>query len=496
MVAAAFLLPGLLPKPDLREGRKLAAPPQVTADLAELRRQTDAYVADNFPARRHLIAALNYARLQLGVSGSDKVLIGREGWLYYNDGGLLGHGRGVERLDDARARTLLTSLQARVEFLQARGAAYLVIAPPVQEAIYPEFGPSWFRLDPTRSSRALSDLAQQALPGRVLHLEPAVSAAKAAGVATFSRHDTHWTGDGAYAGYVAIMRALRAQGLQQQARPLSDFRPNIDDPKRPRDLARMIGVASFVPIRYRAYRDPAAAQWRTTWLGDGRRDFTAPQVIDTGATGKPVLLMQRDSFSNALLPFLAGHFSRVVLTHIDDGVWRPDLVEQFRPDFVILEVQEAGLAAVLGPSPPPAQASYPAIEAALVEARSLRPAREADRLTLDDASKARGCAIDLAVLEGEDLHLVGWISDLRVEPSYRRAAVRLRGPGGDFVQQATVDRPRPDLNQVFRRPVGQPSGFDLRLPASRVTPGVYGLTVYRATQRGWMACDGPEVRIN
>lgn len=495
LLAAAVLLPGVLPKPDLREGRKLAPPPQLAGDLAELRRQTDAYVADHFPARRHLITTLNFIRLKLGVSGSDKVLIGREGWLYYNDGSLLGHARGVERQDEAHARRLLTSLQARVEFLDARDAAYLVVAPPVQEAIYPEFGPPWFRLDPTRNSRAVADLAQQALPGRLLHLEPALVAAKAAGVTTFSRHDTHWTGDGAYAGYVAIMQALRAQGLQQPTRPLSDFTPNVTDPKRPRDLARMIGVTSFVPIHYRAYADPASPRWKTTWLGDGRRDFTAPQVVDTGAAGKPVLLMQRDSFSNALLPFLTGHFSRVVLTHIDDGFWRPELVDRFKPDFVILEVQEAGLTAVLGPAPPPAQPSYPAIEAALADARSFKPTRAEDRLDLAEAPKAKGCSVDLAAIERGELHLVGWLSDLRAEPGYRRAAIRLHGPGGDFIQGASIDLPRPDLAAAFRRPVGEPSGFDLRLRSLRVPPGDYDLTIYRATQRGWISCAGPKVAI-
>ncbi|MFC3076539.1 hypothetical protein ACFODL_00410 [Phenylobacterium terrae] len=495
LVIAAFALPGLLPKPDLREGRRLAPAPELTADLAEVRRQADAYVADNFPARRHLISTLNYVRLQFGVSGSDKVLAGREGWLYFNDGSLLGNGRGVRRLTEPEARSQLTNLQARAEYLQARGAAYLVVAPPLQETIYPEYAPGWFRLDPTRYGRALADLAAEAVPGRMLHLEPALAAAKAAGVTTFSRHDTHWTGDGAYAGYVAIMEALRAQGLREPTRPLSDFRPNVSDPKRPRDLARMIGVASFVPIRYRAYEDPAAAGWRTTWLRGGRRDFTAPQVVDTGEVGKPVLLMQRDSFSNALLPFLTGHFSRVVLTHIDDGLWRPDLVETYRPDFVILQVQEAGLGAALRLAPPPARPAYPAIETALDKRRSLRPVRADERAAFAAAARTGACAVDRAAWRQGQLQLAGWISDLRAEPGYGRAAVRLRGSGADVVQEIEISRPRPDLAAAFQRPVGQPNGFDVRLLTAALAAGAYDLTLYRTTRDGWIACDGPKVRI-
>jgi hypothetical protein len=322
-----------------------------------------------------------------------------------------------------------------------------------------------------------------------------VAGAKAAGVTTFSRHDTHWTGDGAYAGYVAVMDALRAKGLPDAARPLSDFRPNVTNPKRPRDLARMIGVASFVPIHYRAYEDPAAGVWKTTWLRGGRRDFTAPQIIDTGAVGKPVLLMQRDSFSIALLPFLTGHFSKLILTHIDDGYWRPDLIDRFKPDFVILEVQEAGLGTVLSPAPALAHPADPAIEAALERARTLRPLQASERRELAGAADAPGCAVDRIESHGADLRVAGWISDLRAEPGYGRAAVRLSGPSGDFIQEMAIDRPRPDLGPALRRPIGDPSGFDARLISTTAPTGSYAMTIYRASPRGWIACRGPKIQI-
>lgn len=495
LTIAAFVLPAFLPRPDLREGRELAPLPVLSTDISEMRAQSDAYVADNFPARRLLISTLNWARLGLGVSGSEKVLIGRNGWLFYNDGSLLGHSRGIVRLTEAEARLQLTNLQARNDYLRARGAAYLVVAAPLKEAIYPEFAPAWFHLDPTRYSRALASLAHDAAPGRLLHLEPAVAAAKAAGATTYSRHDTHWTGDGAYAGYVAIMQALREQGLREATRPLEDFRPNTTNPKRPRDLAQMIGVASFVPIRYRAYEDRDASAWRTTWLREGPRDFTAPQIVDTGASGKPVLLMQRDSFSIALLPFLTGHFSKVILTHIDDGYWRPDLVERFKPDFVILEVQEGGLGTVLSSGPALEQRDTPAIEAALKKAASLAPVRAAERRQLAEASIAPGCAIDSVERHGDELRVTGWISDLRAEPGYRRAIVGLSGPSGAFVQQISIDRPRPDLQIVFKRPVGDPSGFDVRLSSVAVPDGHYDLTVYRAGRKGWLSCRGPQIEV-
>jgi hypothetical protein len=88
-------------------------------------------------------------------------------------------------------------------------------------------------------------------------------------------------------------------------------------------------------------------------------------VIETGLTGKPVLLLVRDSFSLALVPFLESHFSRIVLVHLQDGFWRPDMVERFHPDVVISEVVESGAPFVMTGSPPASEAARARIEAAL-----------------------------------------------------------------------------------------------------------------------------------
>jgi Ca2+-binding RTX toxin-like protein len=78
-----------------------------------------------------------------------------------------------------------------------------------------------------------------------------------------------------------------------------------------------------------------------------------------------VLLLLRDSFSLAMLPFLEGHFSRIVIAHNEDGFWRPDLVERFRPDVVISEVIESGAPYIMAGSPPPSEAARARIAHAL-----------------------------------------------------------------------------------------------------------------------------------
>ena len=356
VLAAAFVAPRLIPPPDLAENRRLAeAPawPDSVAGLNAYRHAVDAYVADRFPSRALLIGGLNRLRLALGVSGSDRVIVGRDGWLFHDDGTHLGASRGDPPLTDAQARAWLAGLAGRREALAAQGKAYLVLSPPMKASLYPWEAPGWFRLDPNRPAVTLSRLARASGAGQVLYLNGAMAQQAAWGLKTYSPHDTHWTGLGAYLGYAAFMRALQAQGLTDGPRPLETFtETRRGEINKPRDLALMLGVAGFVDIDYPEITDPdGEAAVQVTFLDPARRDWTGLRVIDTGLADKPVLLMTVDSFSNALLPFLFGHFSRIVTVHGDQGLWRPDLIARFNPDIVVTEIVEGGLTAAMEAGP-------------------------------------------------------------------------------------------------------------------------------------------------
>jgi hypothetical protein len=69
LIAAAWLVPNFVPSPRLQENRVLApAPawPHRLQDIRQFREDADAYVADHFPARRHLIGVLNRLRMLAG----------------------------------------------------------------------------------------------------------------------------------------------------------------------------------------------------------------------------------------------------------------------------------------------------------------------------------------------------------------------------------------------------------------------------------------------
>lgn len=370
VLAAGFLAPKLAPAPDLTENRTPAPAPKLEASwraLSEFPKAADAWVADHFPARPHLIGGLNSLRARFGVSGSEKVIVGRDGWLFFDDGTHLGSARNDPRYTDAQAAAWLTGLAGRTEALAARGATYLVVAAPDKETLYPELGPRWYRgPNLNRAAELLPRLATSAQAGEVLYLREALERPTRWGLKTYTPNDTHWTGLGAYYGYAEVMRRLNALGVAEGPRPLDHFvEVRERDPNKPRNLALMLGIASFVNVDYPELGDPATEdRLSVTWL-TAAQDWTQPRVVDTGQTGKPVLLMTMDSFSNAFLPFFYSHFSRIVLAHNQDGAWRDDLIARYQPDVVILEVVETGLPWVMAPAPEASLAARQRIAAAL-----------------------------------------------------------------------------------------------------------------------------------
>lgn len=203
------LLPHWLRAPGITENRVLAPRPvwpRGLADLHAFRKSADPYVADHFPLRPYLIGALNRLRMMAGVSGSSRVIVGRDGWLFYDDDTHLGGARGDPPLAGPQIRSWLTTLAGRTEYAQAHGAAYLIVSPPSKELIYPQHGPGWYRgPSPDRDTLMLPKLARETGAGEVLYLYRQVAQATATGQMTFSRNDTHWTGFGAYAGYAGLM---------------------------------------------------------------------------------------------------------------------------------------------------------------------------------------------------------------------------------------------------------------------------------------------------
>lgn len=333
-------------EPGMSENRVLASAPGVPKSLADwaiLPAKLDAFAIDQFPLRAHMIAALNFIRYKLGYSGSKRIIVGQNGWLFYDDGSHLVLMSGDLILDKPNIDAWVSGFRQRVDYLNKRGAKFYFMVAPVKEDIYPENRPSW-------------------MPGHRVNTEvdEIISASKKAGFdqivdpreaifqerhnqKLYDEYDTHWTGLGAYIAYKQLMTRLSKDFAGMQPLPLTAFTPvGLSKAGIPRDLSLMLGIADFVPHDRVSFAGMVThPPEKTTFLSDNH-SWVGPQVLHTDAkTGKTLLLL-RDSFSTELLPLLKEHFDTIVMAHVQDGFFRTDLIEKFKPDAVAIVIIETG----------------------------------------------------------------------------------------------------------------------------------------------------------
>jgi hypothetical protein len=346
VVGHIFPLLGL-PRPGLIENRVLApmpAMPTTLHDLAALPKQLDDFVSDNFPTRTYMIGGLNYIRYRLGYSGTNKIIVGRDGWLFFDDTNHLGMAAGKHRLDAASQGYWMQGLKERVDYLNRRGIKFYMTIGPVKEDIYPEHRPRW--MPKKRVDTEVDDLfrlAHQAGYSQLVDPRAAILAQKNQQM-LYGPYDTHWTALGAYIGYRELMRRISEDFPGMEPLPMSAFEvPPFNPSLVPRDLSLMLGIAELVPHNRETLitfpiHDPAKTEFLSS-----RHDWTAPQVLHTDSpSGKTVVLL-RDSFTSEMLPMLKKHFSTIVMAHFQDGIFRTDLIERYHPDMVILIVIESGM---------------------------------------------------------------------------------------------------------------------------------------------------------
>ncbi|MBW2272999.1 MAG: hypothetical protein JRG96_06990 [Deltaproteobacteria bacterium] len=326
------------------EKRELAPLPRLGAepgDWQALPAAMEAYYDDHMGLRDILIRSYGYLEIRwLGASPSDRLVVGKEGWLFLADDAPIAQYRGIARFTRPELQRWRQVLLEWRDWLAERDIAFLVVFVPNKHTIYPEFMPdSLPRVsDESQLSQLTRFLADTSdLP--VLDLRAVLEAAKGQ-ARIYHKTDTHWNDVGAYAAYREILAAL--------AEPLPHLAPGAPIPVRYEELdgpgmglARMVGLDEVLgerylflhPLRPRAAIEP---EQRAVYAERTRKQL--PLDMGTRDPSLPRALMIRDSFANALIPYLSESFERIL--YVWERSMDPQLVERERPDVVIFEIVE------------------------------------------------------------------------------------------------------------------------------------------------------------
>lgn len=341
--------------PEIGEKRTLAAPPARPRTLAEWKafpRSYEAYFNDSFGWRNWLIMGRGLLVLQGWVNHPDVLYDVHSRMLYYRPNKASG-GHHSTSLDVAKRERVLKYFRRTAAWAETNGIVYQMTVVPSRLTVYPEGHPLGRHL---QGRRLLEDVGRKIRPeerARYLDVTDTLVAHRRDPEAIYYKFDTHWTDHGARLAYVEILRGLKTQGLDVEPFPESAFR--FSQEPMPGDITGLLGINSLTnwlevrvepvlkdsSLRVLQVLDPAGQVVSTVEDSPEallRACRESRQFRLSGVSPGPRALVVRDSFTIALVPYLAEHFSEATFVRTIPGEYcLKEWVERIRPD-VVLEI--------------------------------------------------------------------------------------------------------------------------------------------------------------
>ena len=314
------------------EKRVFAPVPQLNRRLPE---SLNLYLRDHFGFRGWFVTlnALLRAKL-LHTSTTPKVIVGKQGFLFYASEGAIENYMGLKPISDCELESWVQLFERRALWLASRNIPMVLALVPDKESVYPEMMPSG--IDHSGKNKTRADRFAKAIRSRshisFVDLRPVLIEEKRRHL-TYLLTDTHWSRWGAYATYRELLININRAAPQLAPSiggPLEIAQLSIGTASQVGDLNLMLGLNTIAP----EVDVTLTPLHPATMSGD-------PDTMITGGSSnqsQPRLVMFRDSFGAGLIPYLGTHFSRVYAPK----TWAFDPLDVMREkaDVVVIEIVE------------------------------------------------------------------------------------------------------------------------------------------------------------
>jgi alginate O-acetyltransferase complex protein AlgJ len=315
--------------------------------LATFPSRFEAYFNDHFGYRNLFIRRYNrIMKKYFAKSSVPNVLIGKNNWLFFTESNLIDDFVGADPFTQSELEIWRSNLEHKRDWLAKHGIRYLFVVAPNKQTIYSEYLPDYLQKD-----RGQSRL-QQLVAYLKTFSDVSILDLSAALIEEKKRHrvyymtDTHWNDRGAYTAYRAIMDRV-GQWFPtvslKQIKIIED--KNILGPGG--DLAGMLDMADTMQEERPVLRgQPTACSSEIKQAVADFRKIPADQVrsapfVTTCDASKLRAVVFRDSFFEALIPFIAEDFNRTVYIwkQYDHAILK-ELIARQKPQIVIEEMVE------------------------------------------------------------------------------------------------------------------------------------------------------------
>ena len=311
------------------EKRKLSSAPEIKTKDGKINfnffDEFETYFSEHFAFRQQFVTFDGYVKSGLfGTSPNDDVIKGKDGWLYYGE--TINDFLNIDTLTDRGINNIKNNLEIINDYCNENEVKFIFTIAPNKNSVYPEYMPSrYVPADDTGNYEKLSEIFDENFP--YCNMKEVILSADA-NIPLYHKKDTHWNNLGAYSGHIALMNML-----EKESCPAGNWTVQND---RMGDLTEMIYPAG------KADDAQVYSDYQYTYRYTGRFKALDDMTINTVCEGKTGnLLMFRDSYGEAILPFMAECFGKAEFSRIVP--YRLDKIGGENADTLIIEIVERNI---------------------------------------------------------------------------------------------------------------------------------------------------------
>ncbi|MDH3688493.1 MAG: hypothetical protein OEU36_03285 [Gammaproteobacteria bacterium] len=342
----------IAPVIEVTENRNLTSSPVFVLKKSELKKypqRFENYFNDHFGFRNMLVKWHNYLSYNW-LKTSDRVLIGKDGWLFLARGvredrrtiPIVADRCGRAPFDDVELDKWVGALEANWRAIDQRNMEYLLVIVPNKHSVYPQYLPTQINCSSGGSRADQLGRGLQRLDGfPLLDLREAFIEQAKDSEPLFRQTDTHWDGHGIVVAYQAMMSGIDVEDV------IDAGRVTLKEVGAPGgDLARLLGMERALTERAYGLRiKPVRAQRAVNPFPELTKDPSRqPAAREQQDSDLPRLMVFHDSFvGNSVKNLLSESFSRSVFVWQGGPELSMSLIDREKPDIIIHEMVERNL---------------------------------------------------------------------------------------------------------------------------------------------------------
>lgn len=321
------------------EKRELNQMPELSFENYEnISREFTAFLKDYIPFRQPVTQAYNNLMVNAFGVGDDSVVIGKEGWLFYNSNAkdpmtneLIDY-TGSSMYTQTQMERVAAEVRAADEFCKQYGTQMIFLIAPNKSTTYADYMPdAYARVSEENRMDVLVDYLRANTEATILYPKEELMKAASKEKIYYS-NDTHWNGLGAF-----YATELMTDVFELEYPKLDSI--GLIEESSPEDLKYMLGVSEYEPDEGNTIPNYDAL-YQTSLINSWE---SMDSYQSTNQNGKKMLLLG-DSFSEKLVPALS-----IAVEYLDASRSRYyRFVESGDYDYLVYEMVERNINVIAG----------------------------------------------------------------------------------------------------------------------------------------------------